>query len=82
VKSIKLSGIKEGNILKEKFISLKQTVRTKILETYVGHKMNLGRVMTYELLTKSENGHVLADFLKYFEQMEELLLSAIECMWR
>jgi hypothetical protein len=35
VKPAELSGITRGNICKEKLISLKQTVRTEISETYI-----------------------------------------------
>jgi hypothetical protein len=61
VKPLELAGTKGGNFLKKKLMSCKQTVRTKISETYRGiNKFKKG----YEPITnivKGENGDLLAD---------------------
>jgi hypothetical protein len=51
-------------------MSLKQTVRTTLSETYIEAQMNL-RV----------DGNLVAYAPQYFVQLEELLLLAIECTW-
>jgi hypothetical protein len=49
VKLVELLGIKTGNILKEKILSLKKTVKTKISETYTEAEINLRRVTNLAL---------------------------------